>query len=569
MWVANGISAFAFRGTMPKAQKSPLTWSECVCPICREILLEPVTLPCDHTLCSPCFQSTVEKASLCCPFCRKRVSTWARYHARSGTLVNKKLWNKIQSQYPEECQRRACGQETEDLEDESVTYPDRTLCKPGEIRQEYEAEISKAEAERIAREEAERKASEEYIQKLLAEEEEEQRRLAEAIHKEKEEQLKRDEELARSLSYDLNESNISNSSSVIISPMGSPTVHKHINTSKSCKRSKGKGSQSRNIERFLSPKHQGVMNTSIYDEVNLNVQDISANGFLVDDEDENSMPTLSPQETWSTHHNSSNDTGFNHHILDAVDCDSLQNGDATTSKVQNGLHHFPDGLNGAGIGAGKEESVSSCLENCETHSSCVWDSLIASTPEQHLKVTPKRKCEGYSNDSEPKVSGKRKRMHLGDPDAGPSLHATQLTDREDHLYDRRTQEEQDRLLALQLQKELDKEQSQVVRKKGSPDEYLLRPKRRNDHQECEEPTALKQAGPKTPGAQGRAGRAQGVSNSDENKKPPPRSKVTSPLSRRARATSAAEASSSEGINILRPSNKQQTILELFQRSVGK
>ena len=63
--------------------------------------------------------------------------------------------------------------------------------------------IFKVEAERRACEEEENKASEEYIQKLLAEEEEEEKRQAEKRHREMEEQLKSDEELARRLSLDI------------------------------------------------------------------------------------------------------------------------------------------------------------------------------------------------------------------------------------------------------------------------------------------------------------------------------------------------------------------------------
>lgn len=165
-----------------------------------EIFVEPVTLPCNHTLCNSCFQLTVEKASLCCPFCRRRVSSWARYNARRNTLVNWELWEKIQKHYPKECERRINGQ---DLEEEiCVPHPQHQLSKPGELRQEYEAEIVKVEAERRAHEQEENKASEEYIQRLLAEEEEEQR-LAEERRREMEKQLKQDEELAWRLSNSL------------------------------------------------------------------------------------------------------------------------------------------------------------------------------------------------------------------------------------------------------------------------------------------------------------------------------------------------------------------------------
>jgi hypothetical protein len=60
--------------------------------------------------------------------------------------------------------------------------------------------IFKVEAERQASKEEENKASEEYIQRLLAEEEEEEKRQREKRRSEMEEQLRGDEELARSLS---------------------------------------------------------------------------------------------------------------------------------------------------------------------------------------------------------------------------------------------------------------------------------------------------------------------------------------------------------------------------------
>ena len=88
---------------------------ECQCQICVEILFEPVTLPCNHTLCKPCFESTVEKANLCCPFCRRRVSSWARYRTRTNSLVNMELWEIIQKHYPKECKLRAAGQESEEI----------------------------------------------------------------------------------------------------------------------------------------------------------------------------------------------------------------------------------------------------------------------------------------------------------------------------------------------------------------------------------------------------------------------------------------------------------------------
>ncbi|EPQ08713.1 E3 ubiquitin-protein ligase RNF168 [Myotis brandtii] len=99
--------------------------------------------------------SQSEKGNLCCPFCRCRVSSWTRYHTRRNSLINKELWEIIQKHYPKECKLRASGQELEDTVDDY--QPVHLLSKPGELRREYEEEISKVEAERRASEEEETK----------------------------------------------------------------------------------------------------------------------------------------------------------------------------------------------------------------------------------------------------------------------------------------------------------------------------------------------------------------------------------------------------------------------------
>lgn len=114
-----------------------LSPEDCRCPVCLELFIEPVTLPCTHTFCKArrtnththtphnqpssdcsgvlvlqgCFLEAVDKAALCCPLCRKRVSTWARQHSRSRTLVNQQLWSRIQERFPSLCQRRLSGQD--------------------------------------------------------------------------------------------------------------------------------------------------------------------------------------------------------------------------------------------------------------------------------------------------------------------------------------------------------------------------------------------------------------------------------------------------------------------------
>uniref|UniRef100_A0A8C1TBM9 RING-type E3 ubiquitin transferase n=1 Tax=Cyprinus carpio TaxID=7962 RepID=A0A8C1TBM9_CYPCA len=85
---------------------APLSLEEARCPVCSEILLEPVTMPCGHSVCLHCFQRTVKLTSLCCPLCRLRVSSWARKQSREKSLVNAELWELIRLSHPERCKRR-------------------------------------------------------------------------------------------------------------------------------------------------------------------------------------------------------------------------------------------------------------------------------------------------------------------------------------------------------------------------------------------------------------------------------------------------------------------------------
>lgn len=175
-------------------RKGPLTLDDCRCPVCLEIFLEPVTLPCTHTFCKGCFLETVDKTTLCCPMCRKRVSTWARLNSKNNTLVNQQLWRQIQTCFPTQCERRLAGQDVEDDSGVSGCFP--IVSQPGELRQEYEDQVIKLTEERRVLDEEEMKSSEEYIQRLLAEEEE--------LMREERRRREEDERLAILLSNQLN-----------------------------------------------------------------------------------------------------------------------------------------------------------------------------------------------------------------------------------------------------------------------------------------------------------------------------------------------------------------------------
>lgn len=92
-----------------------ISLSDFTCPICLQILIEPVIMPCEHELCGPCFKKNVEEANFLCPLCRMRISSWARRNSRNGTLVNSKRWEQIQKLFPENCRKRLLGEDDEDL----------------------------------------------------------------------------------------------------------------------------------------------------------------------------------------------------------------------------------------------------------------------------------------------------------------------------------------------------------------------------------------------------------------------------------------------------------------------
>ncbi|NWT29429.1 RN168 ligase, partial [Cardinalis cardinalis] len=573
---------------MSKKSKAPLSLSDCLCQICMEIFVEPVTLPCSHTLCNSCFQMTVEKASLSCPFCRRRVSSWARYNTRRNTLINWELWEKIQKNYPEECERRMNGQ---DLDEEiCVPKPQHQLSKPGELRQEYEAEISKVEAERRAHEQEENKASEEYIQRLLAEEEEEHR-LAEERRKEMEKQLKQDEELAWQLSNSLNEDPEGH---VPGSP--SPAHSLSLQTSPlNLSKAKNKPSNSGDIQKYLSPKNYGMLGSasfssttgrgrsnSISGETNSNEGSSSA----VQDEQEE-MPTLSPQLT-SVNKDSGAKDSFLESCMNYFSASA--SGETATVKQEktpgpNGLEDgVPDALHGTTEGEGSRtvllgsngdddgiESDSGSLTHEAGHSN-------EETPEkpQNSKETPKRKLVETPADAmiDLDMLDKRRRTFSESvEDQGEQMNDFNLqTQRafEQEFYERRRQEEQDRLLALQLQKELDKEERTLNRQKGSPDEYLLRTKPpRSGKDSAARKGSSKGAkdskGSKTQAESNHHKTRKGSCN--ENWQSPARVRVKSPSIKEGKVLNCVVNTSDTNDICSLPKNKQKTILQMFKSPV--
>uniref|UniRef100_A0A8D0X0F2 E3 ubiquitin-protein ligase RNF168 n=1 Tax=Sus scrofa TaxID=9823 RepID=A0A8D0X0F2_PIG len=466
--------------------------SECQCQICVEILFEPVTLPCNHTLCKPCFQSTVEKANLCCPFCRRRVSSWTRHRTRTNSLVNMELWKIIQKHYPKECKLRASGQESEEIVDDH--QPVRLLSKPGELRREYEEEISKVEAERRANEEEENKASEEYIQRLLAEEEEEEKRQAENRQREMEEQLKSDEELARKLSLQIN--NFCGGS-VLALPLNSKKSDPV--TTKSQKKNKNKPTNTGDIEKYLSPKSQlgSASQSEVVQEDRKNSvsKETDSSGMKSptwqDTDIEEDMPTLSPQicpEVQEQGVKPSMESPMPQ--LYASGREWCLEGQMET-KASNHEKELCV-INHEGPKARVPDSEEAAVKTCgKTESGfTVSDTtpiIRNNTPEieneeSNLLISKdifKRKNQEslFEAVRDPCSSAKRRKMFptaSSDEEETEISFTQKLIDLEHLLFERHKQEEQDRLLALQLQKEVDQEHMRPNRQRGSPDGYQLR-----------------------------------------------------------------------------------------------
>ena len=65
------------------------------CPVCFELITEPVVYPCVHEVCKACFEQCVATGNLHCPVCRHRISSWARRSKRNGCVVDEARQKKI------------------------------------------------------------------------------------------------------------------------------------------------------------------------------------------------------------------------------------------------------------------------------------------------------------------------------------------------------------------------------------------------------------------------------------------------------------------------------------------
>ncbi|CAH0557976.1 unnamed protein product [Brassicogethes aeneus] len=179
--------------TINNPNYSNLSIDDVLCPICRSVLTQPVTLPCNHGFCFACFEGTMQNANLACPLCRVRIGSWYRIAKKEKRLVNQRLWEILREKFPKQLENKLKGIDEQTVEE--VKIP---IATPGEIRREYELQKRKEDEELKQEREKEQIASEALIEKLKREEKE----YLEAVKEEELKKIKLDAQVAKKLSQE-------------------------------------------------------------------------------------------------------------------------------------------------------------------------------------------------------------------------------------------------------------------------------------------------------------------------------------------------------------------------------
>ncbi|KFV18813.1 E3 ubiquitin-protein ligase RNF168, partial [Tauraco erythrolophus] len=441
------------------------------------------------------------------------------------------------------------------------------------------------EAERRAHEQEENKASEEYIQRLLAEEEEEHR-LAEERRREVEKQLKQDEELAWQLSNSLNDDSRGH---VLSSPSPAGSLSSETSPANLCKM-KNKPSNSGDIQKYLSPKLHHTLGSASFcrarergrsDSGSVETNGNEGGSSTWQDEREE-MPTLSPQLTAVTKDSSAKDS-FLESCMNYFSTSASGETAAVKQEKTPGPNclgdEVPDTLCGITEGEGsktvcRSKGEGDGIEDVMCDLVEVAQRSDGDKPErlQNTKETPKRKS------LEPPAEGaidlcvldKRRRTSpessedQGEPENDFNLQMQEAFEQE--FYKRRMQEEQDRLLALQLQKQIDKEERTLNRQKGSPDEYLLRAKRPQSVKDSPARRVAKDS--KVPKKQAETNHRKTRRGScNENWQSPTRVRMKSPSIKGGKVLNCVVNTNDANDICSLPKSKQKTILQMFKSSV--
>lgn len=285
---------------------------------------------------------------------------------------------------------------------------------------------------------------------------------------------------------------------------------------------------------------------------------------LLEESDDDAMPILSPQSS------------FTPSPIEVSDSEIQLPGLTKYSPTRNALHTEWSSRNtylGQMVTEARPSMTSAHLSppRCSSSmdSSRKWQKPqyidATSRPEHSNKLSPKITLDLYG-DTE--YHPREKRPCLENSTA-TGYHTEKLMELEETLHEKKLQEEQDRILALKLQKLLNKEVIQVSRQKGSPDEYKLRPKRTPPQQKPSESASPKRTASECSMDQSSSKSSESGESSDENKKPAPKKHAQSFPPRDGTSKTSEQPSLPNGVKILKPSNKQQTILDMFQRSSRK
>ncbi|XP_069752473.1 E3 ubiquitin-protein ligase rnf168 isoform X2 [Narcine bancroftii] len=392
--------------------------------------------------------------------------------------------------------------------------PPPQLCSPGELRQEFEEQVNKLMAERRAREEEENRASENFIQKLLAEEQEQQM-YAEQKKKEMDEQLKRDEQLAKMLSEEVNLKLRTAPESV---GCAKSTLRFNSSTSKGAKLTVHSHNNMNDIQRYLSPtipKYQTAeisgWRTNASDPVSTSVGDdlITSNDSMTSIHlfncDKGTEPDSSSDQSELVHFSEGTPKeAFTFRQIE--ECTSLEQNEneipgASSSNAQNDgdkedvplkkLKRNSINCNEDRLDSTIVPILTHKLEHACTSAGCCNLNNVDYATVQNLMqdkgieqdilnqslfpaTVVKRKACNSSVSAPISVVVKKRKITFDEPS---QIFNENLANWEREHVEKCRMEEQDRLLALKLQKELDKESQTINRTRGTPDEYLLRTKK--------------------------------------------------------------------------------------------
>ncbi|KAM7535415.1 hypothetical protein Aperf_G00000093470 [Anoplocephala perfoliata] len=112
---------------------------------------KPINLPCGHTLCQECLEKSMAMATLGCPICRYRLSTWKRKFKDVSACIDKERDERIARLFPRYYSQRKsgleaslCGSEIEIFRNVAEPpQPPIHVATPGAIRSEFAEALSR------------------------------------------------------------------------------------------------------------------------------------------------------------------------------------------------------------------------------------------------------------------------------------------------------------------------------------------------------------------------------------------------------------------------------------------